>query len=197
MGINHSTSDETSRSGEAAGEPRAWTHDEVVAILEHSAAFLQVAVSGLKNDRLDGQAVADEATVRDIVAHLAVWEAEFLREARLASRRDAADLGERFDPASPVGGCLLSGFGCGDLEWERRHAEQLEKGETGTVFLALEKSQRVLLAFAKDLSPRALTHHADWPWGGSSTLAALLVTAAAHKRGHAEEIRSWRTRGCF
>jgi hypothetical protein len=172
-------------------QPPAWSHADVVEILEHAALFLQASVSGLKNERLDDQVVAEGATVRDIITHLAAWEGELLDEGQALSRGVA-----RFNhsiAAGPVGGgCLLAPNGAAS-PWDEEQRRRRKEQPTGAIFLELEQAQHRLLAFARNLAPRKLGQAADLPWGRHATLADLLVTAAAHKRGHAEVIREWRT----
>ena len=182
----------------AESSPPLWSPTDVLAVLEHAAVFLQASVSGLKNDRLDEAPVVDEATVRDIVIHLAAWEDEFLREARHAARRHGATFDYALQPSAAVGGCMLAAIGTDATgAWEREQRQRRQDTPTGAIFLELERAQLQMLAFARGLSARTLANVADWPWGRRSTLAELLVTAASHKRGHAEAIRGWRTRGAF
>lgn len=187
-----------SQEGSDPGGAGGWSPGDVLAVLEHSATFLQASVSGLKNERLDDQEVIDDATVRDIMTHLAAWEDEFLREAQHAARRGAAPFSWHIRPSASVGGCVLAAVAVDDDDrFDREQRERWRDEATGAIFLALERSQQQLIAFARSLTPRALAQQADWPWGRRSTLAELLVTAASHKRGHAEAIRGWRTRGAF
>jgi len=178
----------------AGAQPPAWSHADVVQILEHAALFFQASVSGLKNERLDEERVVDEATVRDIVTHLAAWEGEFEREATQLARGNHA----RFDYRIEVGpGCMLSAQPVASSAWEAQQRESRKAMATGAIFLELEQSQNRLLVFARQLAARKLQHETEFPWGRRGTLGDLLVTAASHKRFHAEIIRSWRTGGHF
>lgn len=164
---------------------------DVVAVAEHAALFLQASLSGLKNERLD-EAVVAEATVRDIVMHLAIWEAEFLREVTAASRRSGTSFTPTFEPGSACGPCLMAG-GSTAIAWERGEIEKRRGGSPGQVFLELEQTQHRLLGLVRALNDRRLRHVARWPWGRESTLGELIVLGASHKRAHAELIREWRT----
>lgn len=185
-------------SDPSASASDAWSLADVVAVLEHAAMFLQASVSGLKNDRLEEAPVVDEATVRDIVTHLAAWEGEFLREAQQVARGRSVVFDYRMQPSAAVGDCLLAALGTDGLGcWEQEQRARRRDEPTGAIFLELERTQQQLIALARALPARALSRTAEWPWGVRSTLAELLITAASHKRGHAEGIRSWRTRGAF
>lgn len=180
MSINHS-------DGTSSAPKRSWSHADVIAMLEHAALFFQASVSGLKNEALDEE-VADGATVRDIVIHLAAWEDEFLREATAARSSNA-----RFDYRIAASPCA-SGW-ARTSAWDEEQRQTRRESPTGAIFLELEQTHQRLMNFARSLSPRKLGHRAEWPWGGESTVAELLVVAAAHKREHAETIRTWRTGG--
>lgn len=185
-------------SDPSASAADGWSQADVVAVLEHAAMFLQASVSGLKNDRLEEAPVVDEATVRDIVTHLVAWESEFLREAQQVARGRSVVFSYHIEPSAAVRDCLLARLGTDGLGgWEQEQRERRRDELTGAIFLELERAQQQLIAFARALPARALSHAADWPWGVRCTLAELLVTAASHKRGHAEGIRGWRTRGAF
>lgn len=176
-------------------QPPAWSHDDVVQILEHAALFFQASVSGLKNERLDEEPVVGEATVRDIVTHLAAWELEFEREAGHLARSQNLRFEYKIDVAP---GCMLATAAShAPSAWEAEQRDKRRSMPTGAIFLELEQAQHRLLNFARQLAPRKLSHQTRFPWGRDGSLGDLLVTAASHKRYHAEAIREWRTGGHF
>lgn len=176
--------------------PPEHTHAEIMEMLEHSAIFLQAALSGLKNERLENEPVVARASVRDIVSHLAAWEEEFYREARESARSASVRFDYSIEAGTVAGDCLLATLS-GPGRWDDEQMQRRSNLGAGAVFLELEQTQHRLLEFVRRLPERKLRRPAVWPWGRCCSLAELLVVAATHKRAHAQLIRDWRARGRF
>ncbi|MBM3465779.1 MAG: ClbS/DfsB family four-helix bundle protein [Armatimonadetes bacterium] len=161
------------------------SRDEVIERFEHARLFLQAAVSGIKNERLEGDKVGGQWTVRDIVAHLAGWEKEFHRAAKVMARRSHA----AFPWQIPH-----------EDDWREFNAKQValrQDRSVGEIFLELEQEQHAFTEWARRLTERQLAHEANFPWGGHGTLRDLLLMDAEHKIEHAHRIRAWRHAGGF
>lgn len=161
------------------------TKADLLERMEHAHLFLQAALSGLKNERLESDRLGGAWTVRDVMAHLAAWEKEFHEVARILARHNRPSFDHRIEPTD---------------DWRAWNAEQVERRRgmsVGEVFLEMEQAQLAFLQWAQQLPEGRLRHEAEFPWGGRGNLADLLRMVAEHKVGHAHRIRTWRHAGGF
>lgn len=188
-----------------AREPRpSLSGPEIVSLLEHAGLFFQVAVSGLRNDVIEGEEVWPGVCVRDVVAHLAIWQQLFLQTAEALLGRDGAGADGTHPMPGEWGPCQLS---VSDTTfrpeedaahlatgWHARELARRQSGAVGTVFVEFDRAHTRLLKVARRVKPRSLVHVGSWPNGGSGSLADLLVLAATHTQIHSQGIREWRVR---
>jgi hypothetical protein len=124
----------------------------------------------------DGDHIVHPATgwrVKDVVAHILIWEEEALAALR------ARQKGETY---------TIAGFDSfesyNDRAFKRRRDAPFEQIKT-ELHDVREEMKTILLALPPERFAGSMVY--PWPWTGS--LSDMMAIMAAHERGHADEIR--------
>jgi uncharacterized protein (TIGR03083 family) len=161
------------------GGGRWMTKDELIAELEREWEALQAAIDGLTDEQLTRMPVVGEWTVKDLLAHIAVWES------RLVTALFKAERG--FVPSDLVEA---------DAEVDALNAQFYREQKDRPLDRILEDLHDVHLALVNRLEAfpeQALNDPRKFKWMKGEPLSRMVAgDSVEHYREHAEDIGRWR-----
>ena len=153
------------------------TLSDALAELAHTRAELLAAIGGLGEAALDRKGVVGEWSVKNVLAHIAAWEAWVVEAlpARMTTGTTPPDFRQRAE------------------DEDRFNAEEVAEREELTPdeqLMELERTRAELLAYVSGLDAAALARKHPWDtWEG--TLPEYLREALRdHEAEHAEVLRA-------
>jgi hypothetical protein len=152
------------------------TPDQALAALERTRADLLDTIGGLDEDRQDRKGLVGEWSIKNVLAHLAAWEAWVVQALpeRVATGTTSAAFRERAENE------------------DRFNYEEVAEREELTPreqLMELERTREELLAYLRGLDDQTLGRHNPWDtWQG--TIPEYLVSSLRdHEAEHVEELR--------
>ena len=156
------------------------TKQEIVAALESEWEALQAAITGLTEAQMTKAPVVGDWTLKDLLAHIAAWEARLVTALFKAERGVTPDLVESGPQVDQLNAQLYR-------EQKDRPLERV-----------LEDMHDVHLALLNRLETfpeQALTDPRKYKWMGGEPLSRMVAgDSFEHYREHAADIRAWRER---
>lgn len=157
------------------------TKADLIDNLEREWEALEAAIDGLDDQQMIEIAVIGKWTVKDILAHIAVWESKLVT--------DLFKIDRGVTPELPT----LSDAQVEQLN-ERYYAEQKDR----SIERILEDIQGVHLALLnrlEDFSEKALSDPKKYKWMNGKPLSEWISDDSyVHYHEHAQDIRVWRER---
>ena len=157
------------------------TKDELIATIESEWEVLQAAIGGLTDAQMTRVPMFDEWTVKDILAHIAMWETKLVGTLFKAERGVTPDV-------------LVSAA----EEVDRLNARFYREQKDRLLEQVLEDSHNVHLALLNRLeafSDKALFDPTKYTWMRGEPLARSVAgDSCEHYREHADQIQAWRQR---
>ena len=144
------------------------TVNDTCALLDDARKELMTSINGLAEDHMESL-LPDGWSVKDILAHLAMWEEAALPDMRRAARGDKTALGA-WDHSF-------------DDQWNNIHFALRKSFPLRQVLTELAESRRGTMDFLESLDVERFA-------GGF--IANTSAIHARHDREHAEQIRNWR-----
>jgi hypothetical protein len=156
------------------------TKEEVLSALNSSRLALLDAIDGLSPEQLLQPNAVGEWSVRDILQHVSLWEAELVR---LMMHVD-----QRRRPSGP-GFASHPDFDAINARW---HAETKDR-PLERVLEDFHGVRRQTLRWVREFSAHDLTRKRPEPWLRGFPLARwIAVYSHEHEQEHAQAIRAWR-----
>jgi hypothetical protein len=157
------------------------TKDEILDALEDTREATLEAIEGLDDESMQEPNVIDDWSVKDILFHISMWEAELVKLLWQASQ------GQR--PTS----LLIS-----DASVDQLNAEWHEKSQERSLELILEDFHSVRKQTSRRVeafSDRDLNDLQRYPWlQGQPLWEWIAGESYEHEAEHAAQIRDWRER---
>ena len=155
------------------------TKDELIENTERAWEELQAAIDGLTDEQMTKLPVTGQWTVKDLLAHIAMWESKLVTTLFKAEKGVApADLVESGQPVDALNAQY----------YREQKGRPLER--------VLEDSHAVHLALLNRLEAfpdKALFDPGKFKWMQGDPLSRMVAgDSYEHYREHAEEIRAWR-----
>jgi hypothetical protein len=155
------------------------TKDELIAALEEGWDALLRAIEGLSDEQMTEMPVTGAWTVKDLLAHIAVWESRLVTDLYKAERGVAPTL---IDSAAQV-----------DKLNAQFYAEQKDR-PLERVLEDLHDVHLALLNRLEALPERVLTDPRKYKWMKGEPLSQFVAgDSYEHYREHAAEVRVWRS----
>ncbi len=157
------------------------TKAELVEAIEKEWETLQAAIEGLSDEQMTRLAVTGQWTVKDLLAHIAMWESKTVTAMFKAEKGvTPSDLVESGPPVDAL-----------NAQFYREQKDRpLER--------VLEDSHAVHLALlnrVEAMPEKMLTDPKQFKWMKGEPLSAMVAgDSFEHYREHAAEIRAWRQR---
>lgn len=152
---------------------------ELLDALNHTRAELEKAISGLSAAQMTQPGAAGEWSVKDILLHLCLWEAEMVKTLYLAAQDQKKPATEIFNPEY---------LKVNDRWYAENKDRPLEQ-----VLNDLRAVRPQLLRRLAELSDDQLCKPAYYAWMGKHALSNLVKDICIeHEQEHIEQIQSWR-----
>jgi uncharacterized protein (TIGR03083 family) len=156
------------------------TKQEILASLEASRAALLDAIDGLTPDELLAPKAVGEWSVRDVLQHISLWEAELIR-LMLHLERGRKPVGDGFVPNPD--------FDSINARWH----EQTKERPLERVLEDLHAVRRQTLRWVSELSDDDLTRVRPEAWLHRQPLSGWIAEYShEHEAEHTQAIRAWR-----
>jgi hypothetical protein len=156
------------------------TKQEIVETLESEWEALQAAIADLTEEQMTGAPVAGEWTLKDLLAHIAVWEARLVTALYKAERGVTPDLVESGPQVDQLNAQL----------YREQKDRPLER-----VLEDLHDVHLALLNRLEAFPEKALTDPRKYKWMRGEPLSRMVAgDSFEHYREHAADIRAWRER---
>jgi len=154
------------------------TKDEVIANLEREWEALQAAIADLNDEQMTEMPVAGSWTVKDLLAHIAVWESRLVTALFKAERGFVPDLVDS------------------DEQVDQLNAQFYHEQKDRPLERILEDLHDVHLALLNRLETfpeKALIDPKKYKWMKGEPLSRMVAgDSFEHYREHAADIRAWR-----
>ena len=155
------------------------TKDEVIAELEREWETLQAAIGGLSDEQMTRRPVVGEWSVKDLLAHIAVWASRLVTALFKAERGFVPDLVE-------------------SAQVDELNARFYQEQKDRPLERVLEDLHGVHLALLNRLetfSDKALTDPTRYKWMRGEPLSRMVAgDSFEHYREHAADIQAWQQR---
>ncbi|MBN2551103.1 MAG: ClbS/DfsB family four-helix bundle protein [Anaerolineales bacterium] len=155
------------------------TQDEILDALEEWREKLLEAIEGLSDEQLQQPGVTGEWSVKDILFHLSMWEAELVRLLWQAAQGDR--------PTS---------MHFTQVDVDQTNAAWTQRGQDRSleqVFADLEAVRRQTVRRVMAFSDQDLADPQRYPWLDGRPLWEWIASDSfEHEREHAAEILAWR-----
>jgi hypothetical protein len=153
------------------------TLSDALAELGRTRAELLAAIGGLDEAALDRQGVIGDWSIKNVLAHIAAWEAWVVEAlpARLTTGTTPQDFRQRAE------------------DEDRFNAEEVAEREELTPdeqLMELERTRAELLAYLRGLDAAALEHKHPWDSWEGSLPEYLLEALRDHEAEHIEALRA-------
>ncbi|HJZ46533.1 MAG TPA: DinB family protein [Roseiflexaceae bacterium] len=153
------------------------TLDRSLAQLNDTRAELLGAFAGLDEAALDRKGVVGEWSIKNVLAHIAAWEAWVVQAlpVRLATGATPADLRQRI------------------ADEDRFNAEEVAEREELTPdeqLMELERTRAELLAYVRGLDAPTLERRHPWDTWEGTLPQYLLAALRDHEAEHVEALRA-------
>ena len=157
------------------------TRGEILSALETSRADLLAVIDGLTPEQLEAPETVGEWSVRDILQHLSLWEAELVR-LMLHVHQGRRPTGPAFTGARPDYDAI-------NRRWQ---AETVHR-PLDRVLEDFHGVRRQTLRWIDEFSDEELARVRTEAWLRHRSLAAWIVSyGPEHEAEHAQAIRVWR-----
>lgn len=156
------------------------TKDEILATFNQTRVEFLKAIEGLSEDALVEPGVLGEWSVKDIMAHISMWEAELVKmlwELRQGNKPSRVDLvnGKSVDQINE--------------EW---HQEQKDR-PLERIFADFHAVRTQTIRQIQGFTDRELSEPRHYPWLKGHALEAWIAgDGFDHEAEHTAEIKSWR-----
>ena len=153
------------------------TLHDALAELAHTRAELLTAIGGLNEAALDHKRVIGDWSVKNVLAHIAAWEAWVVQAlpARMTTGVTPEDFRQRAE------------------DQERFNAEEVAEREELTPdeqLMELERTRAELLAYVRGLDAAALARNRPWDTWERTLPEYLLEALRDHEAEHVEVLRT-------
>jgi hypothetical protein len=153
------------------------TLHDALAALAHTRAELLIAIDGLGEAALDRKGVIGDWSVKNVLAHIAAWEAWVVQAlpARMTSGTTPEDFRQRAE------------------DEDRFNAEEVAEREELTPdeqLMELERTRAELLAYLRGLDAGALARQQPWDSWAGTLPEYLLESLRDHEAEHVEVLRA-------
>ncbi len=148
--------------------------------LDTARQFLLESVEGLTEAEMTTQPVDNDWTVKDILAHIAAWDAEVASAIHALATEKSPRFGYHIDPKDDF------------REWNAQQVEKRHGLNPAQVMAEVSESRQKLLEIIEGLDEAQLTWFGHVPWGWSASVEELIRVQAEHDEDHAARIREWR-----
>ncbi|MBN1312110.1 MAG: ClbS/DfsB family four-helix bundle protein [Anaerolineae bacterium] len=151
-------------------------------MLSISHTGLLDTLTGLTPEQMSQPGVTGVWSVKDILAHLAAWEAEVVKALNQVQNRQAPSM-----------------LNIEDIdEWDEEQYHINVERPLEVIRTDLAGVHKMLHHMIEDFDERALIDNRRYPWMEGEPLWFLVEDAVIlHKQEHAEEIRAWRAKEKF
>ena len=149
---------------------------DALAQLAHTRAELLIAIDGLSEAVLDRQGVVGDWSIKNVLAHIAAWEAWVVEAlpARMTTGTTPQDFRQRAE------------------DEDRFNAEEVAEREELTPdeqLMELERTRAELLAYLRGLDAAALERAHPWDTWAGTLPEYLLAALRDHEAEHVDELR--------
>lgn len=154
------------------------TKDELIAAIESEWEKLQAAVDDLSDEQMTRQPVTGKWTVKDLLAHIAVWESRLITDLYKVERGVAVDL--NLTPAQV------------DTQNEQYYREQKDRS-LERVLEDLHGAHLALLNRLEAMPEKTLTDPKRFKFMKGEPLSRMVAEdSLEHYREHRAEIAQWK-----
>ncbi len=152
---------------------------DILQAIREGREELLAAIAGLTPEHMRIPGVAGIWSVKDVLAHIAVWESELVTALRQVQDRRAPHIIQIEDI-----------HGWNEEQYHINARRPLED-----ILSDLEGVHRMLLRAVEEMDERSLTDNRRFRWMEGEPLWYLIAeNSYLHEREHAQDIRLWRQR---
>lgn len=153
---------------------------ELIQKLDTARNSLLAAIDGLTEAEMTTQAITDSWTIKNILAHIAAWDAEAAYAIRILATEKTPHFNYRIDPKDDF------------REWNAQQVRKRRGMRVAQVLAELSDTRQKLIEIVEGLEESQLTWFGHVPWGWSASVEELIQVQAEHDADHAAMIREWR-----